>query len=86
MYLCKRVYILSKIVCRGLCKTISTQINFPFFFLKFCSGCDFAFLYFLENFKLVLLIRLPNAGGSTFPANETVRLAFCLYVQNNYSK
>ena len=56
MYLCKRICILSKTMCRDLWKTACSQINFTFFS---CSVSDVAYLFFtlLENFKLVLLTK-----------------------------
>ena len=71
MHLYERV--LSKIMCRCLCKTVRFKINFPFFsFSYFCLGC-------LENIKLGLLITF-NADRNTFLADKIVRLVSGLYV------
>ena len=83
MYLHKRVCIISKIMCRYLCKTVRFKINFHFFL--FCMFC----LESLENVKLVLLITLSykkcvnstfNADPNTFLADKTMRFFCGLYV------
>ena len=74
-----------------ICKTVCSQINFPFSYVP--SQLLLSFLNLLENFRLVLPmkdLRIKkrvnsnlNADQSNFLANETVRHVLELYVKNN---
>ena len=75
-------------------KTVCSKINFPFFFSS-VWGVALFFLNFLENLKVVLLIRLSykkrlnfnyNADRSTFLANKTLRFNKCQHFNSFFEE